>query len=217
VDLDLTERQREILGFIVNFHQENGYFPSLREIGAHFNVTLGTVQTHLEYLKRKGALDWEKGKTRALRLAPESREEFGFSSVKKVLGDALEALVDIPVLGRVSAGLGLLAEQNIEDSFSLPRTFIRYGSGEVFALKVKGDSMIGAGILEDDLVVVRIQPDANNGDIVVALLGEEATVKTLRREAGRILLISANPAYPPREVGPDFKILGRVVHLIRHY
>jgi repressor LexA len=123
----------------------------------------------------------------------------------------------VPLLGRVSAGLGLLAEQNIEDTLSLPRTFLRYQTGEVFALKVKGDSMIGAGILEGDLVVVRIQADANNQDIVVALLGEEATVKYLRKEPNRVLLISANPAFPPREVGPDFKILGRVVDLIRHY
>jgi repressor LexA len=216
VDLDLTERQREVLGYIISFNEENGYFPSLREIGSHFGLSLGTVQTHLDTLKRKGALDWDKGKTRALRLAPESRMEFGLSA-NRVLGGMLDMMVQVPLLGRVSAGLGLLAEQNIEDTLSLPRTFLRYQTGEVFALKVKGDSMIGAGILEGDLVVVRIQADANNQDIVVALLGEEATVKYLRKEPNRVLLISANPAFPPREVGPDFKILGRVVDLIRHY
>lgn len=216
MDLDLTERQREVLGYIISFNEENGYFPSLREIGSHFGLSLGTVQTHLDTLKRKGALDWDKGKTRALRLAPESRMEFGLSA-NRVLGGMLDMMVQVPLLGRVSAGLGLLAEQNIEDTLSLPRTFLRYQTGEVFALKVKGDSMIGAGILEGDLVVVRIQADANNQDIVVALLGEEATVKYLRKEPNRVLLISANPAFPPREVGPDFKILGRVVDLIRHY
>jgi repressor LexA len=216
VDLDLTERQREVLGYIISFNEENGYFPSLREIGSHFSLALGTVQTHLDTLKRKGALNWDKGKTRALRLAPESRMEFGLGATR-ALADAMDMLVQVPLLGRVSAGLGLLAEEHVEDTLSLPRTFVRYQTGEVFALKVKGDSMIGAGILEGDTVVVRIQAEANNQDIVVALLGEEATVKYLRKEPGRVLLISANPAYPPREVGPDFKILGRVVHLIRHY
>jgi repressor LexA len=216
VDLDLTERQREVLGYIIHFNEENGYFPSLREVGSHFELSLGTVQSHLDMLKRKGALDWDKGKTRALRLAPESRMEFGIGATRALAG-VMEALIPIPILGRVSAGPGLLAEQNVEDTLTLPRNFVRYQAGEVFALKVKGDSMIGDGIVEGDLVVVRIQSEAHNNEIVVALLGEEASVKHFRREGTRILLISSNPAYPPREVGPDFKILGKVVHLIRHY
>lgn len=214
MDLDLTDRQREVLGFIIRFNEENGYFPSLREIGAHFSLSLGTVQSHLDMLKRKGALDWEKGKTRALRLAPESRQEFGLG---QGVSNLMDALLSVPLLGRVSAGPGLLAQENIEDTLALSRDMVRAEPGQVFALKVKGDSMIGAGILENDTVVVKVQPDARNGEIIVALVGEDATVKYLRREAGRILLVSANPAYPPREMGPDFKILGKVVQLIRHY
>lgn len=205
MDPNLTARQQQILDFISDFNQNQGYFPSLREIAAHFKLSLGTVQTHLDYLKRKGALSWEKGKTRALKLA------------KTKFWDAVEEFVRVPLLGRVSAGPGLLAEENVEDMLSLPRQFLRYPPQEVFALKVRGDSMMGAGILDGDTVFVRVQKEASDGTIVVALLGEEAVVKTLRREPGKVLLLSANPAYPPREVSEPFHILGRVVGLTRSY
>ena len=129
----------------------------------------------------------------------------------------LQSLIQVPILGSVSAGPGLLAEENVEDTLTLPRNFLRYNTGDVFGLKVKGDSMVGAGINEGDLVLVRMQPDAQHGDIVVALLGEEALVKTLYKRDGRMQLISENPAYPPREVGEDFHILGKVVNLMRTY
>jgi repressor LexA len=216
MDPNLTERQREILDFIRAYHAEHEYFPSLRETAGHFQVSIGTVQTHLDYLKRKGALDWDKGKPRALRIgmsfktkAPETRG--------RGLADLLQDFIQIPVLGSVSAGPGLLAAENVEDTLTLPRNFLRYGTGEVFGLKVKGDSMIGAGILEGDLVMVRQQRTALDGEIVVALLGEEATVKYFQRRADGVFLVSANPAYPPRKVGEDFSILGRVVSLLRHY
>lgn len=216
MDPNLTDRQREILDFIQAFHGENDYFPSLREIAGHFKVSIGTVQTHLDYLKRKGALDWDKGKPRALRVgAPYKQSE------SKALGERIQEWMDdfvkVPLLGAVSAGPGLLAEENIEDTFTLPRNFLRYHNGEVFGLRVKGDSMIGAGILEGDLVMVRQQRTALEGEIVVALLGEEATVKYYRKREDGIYLISANPAYPPRKVGEDFSILGKVVSLLRQY
>src|SRR3954465_12475360 len=166
MDPNLTARQQQILDFICDFNQNQGYFPSLREIAGHFKLSLGTVQTHLDYLKRKGALSWEKGKTRALKV---TRQKFW---------DAVEEFVKIPLLGRVSAGPGLLAEDNIEDTLTLPRHFVRYPPQEVFALKVRGDSMIGAGILDGDTVLVRVQKEASDGYIVVALLGDEAVVKT---------------------------------------
>ncbi|MES2202642.1 MAG: transcriptional repressor LexA [candidate division FCPU426 bacterium] len=208
MDPNLTERQQEFLDFILSSQADKGYFPSLREIAAHFNVSIGTVQTHLDYLKRKGALSWDKGKPRAFSIAKRAI---------KAVGTALENMVQVPILGQVSAGPGLLAEENVEDTLTLPRNFMRYQSGDVFGLKVKGDSMSGAGINEGDLVLVRIQPDALHGDIVVALLGAEALVKTLYKKDGRVALISENPAYPPREVGLDFRILGKVVNLMRTY
>jgi repressor LexA len=208
MDPNLTERQQEVLDFILSYHRQNDYFPSLREIGAHFKVSIGTVQTHLDYLKRKGALSWDKGKPRAFNIA---RRAF------KAAAEALENMISVPILGHVSAGPGLLAEENVEDSLTLPRNFLRYNTGDVFGLKVKGDSMTGAGIKPGDLVLVRIQNEAGHGDLVVALLGEEAVVKTLYKKDGKLMLISENPAYAPREVGEDFRILGKVVNLMRSY
>ncbi len=213
MDPNLTDRQREILNYILEFQNGQGYFPSLREIGAHFKLSLGTVQTHLDYLKRKGALDWEKGKSRALKVTPAG---FGLRAVQALSG-VMEGFVQIPILGRVSAGPGLLAEENVEDTLTLPRNFFRYQPGEIFGLKVKGDSMIGSGILDGDTVLVRMQKDAQDRDIVVALLGDEALVKIFRRESSGIFLVSSNPAYPPRPVGENFSVLGRVIHLMRNF
>jgi repressor LexA len=216
MDPNLTDRQREILAFIQAYHAENDYFPSLREIAGHFKLAIGSVQTHLDYLKRKGALDWDKGKPRALRIG-ESFKPSSAASLGARMQDWMDDFVKVPLLGAVSAGPGLLAEENIEDTLTLPRNFLRYHSGELFGLRVKGDSMIGAGILEGDLVMVRQQRTALEGEIVVALLGEEATVKYFRKREDGIYLVSANPAYPPRKVGEDFAILGRVVSLLRNY
>jgi repressor LexA len=217
MDPNLTDRQREILDFIRAYHGENEYFPSLREIAGHFEVSIGTVQTHLDYLKRKGALDWDKGKPRALRIGGSFKAADPQQQYERNLAAILDNFIQVPVLGAVSAGPGLLAAENVEDTLTLPRNFLRYATGEVFGLKVKGDSMIGAGIMEGDMVMVRQQRVANEGDIVVALLGEEATVKYYQRKADGIFLVSANPAYPPRKVGEDFSILGKVVSLLRQY
>ena len=215
MDPNLTDRQKEILDYIRSFHGEHSYFPSLREIAANFSVSIGTVQTHLEYLKRKGALDWDKGKPRAMRIAGGLKS--GLEQAGQAVATMLENFVKVPVLGSVSAGPGLLADENVEDTLTLPRNFLRYQSGDVFGLKVKGDSMMNAGIVEGDLVLVRMQKDAQHGEIVVALLGEEASVKYLHKKDGELMLISANPAYPPRKVGEDFSILGKVVNLMRSY
>ena len=217
MDPNLTERQQEFLDFILAYHAEHEYFPSLREIASNFKVSIGTVQTHMDYLKRKGALNWDKGKPRAFNIAAKSRKAPKEGGLGADLKRMIENLVSVPVLGSVSAGPGLLAEENVEDTLTLPRNFLRYNQGDVFGLKVKGDSMTGAGINEGDLVLVRMQQDAGHGDIVVALLGEEALVKTLYKKDGRMQLISENPAYPPREVGEDFHILGKVVNLMRTY
>lgn len=216
MDPNLTDRQREILDFIQGYHAEHEYFPSLREIGAHFKVSIGTVQTHLDYLKRKGALSWDKGKPRALTIGATYKED-PQQQYEKGLSSILESFVKVPILGSVSAGPGLLAQENVEDTLTLPRNFLRYQSGDVFGLKVKGDSMMGAGILEGDLVLVRMQKTAEEGEIVVSLLGEEATVKYFQRRPDGIYLVSANPAYAPRKVGDDFQILGKVVSLMRTY
>jgi repressor LexA len=217
MDPNLTDRQREILDYIQGYHGEHEYFPSLREIAAHFKVSIGTVQTHLDYLKRKGALSWDKGKPRAMTIGQPYKPEDPQQQYERNLAGILDGFVKVPILGSVSAGPGLLAEENVEDTLTLPRNFLRYQSGDVFGLKVKGDSMMGAGILEGDLVLVRMQKTAEEGEIVVSLLGEEATVKYFQRKADGIYLVSANPAYAPRKVGDDFQILGRVVSMMRTY
>jgi repressor LexA len=217
MDPNLTDRQREILDYIQAYHGENDYFPSLREIASNFKVSIGTVQTHLDYLKRKGALDWDKGKPRAMRISEPYKPADPQQQYERGLADILENFVKVPILGAVSAGPGILAEENVEDTLTLPRNFLRYHSGDVFGLKVRGDSMMGAGILEGDLVLVRMQKTAEHGDIVVSLLGEEATVKYFNKRPDGIYLVSANPAYAPRKVGDDFQILGKVVSLMRQY
>jgi repressor LexA len=217
MDPNLTDRQREILDYISAYHGENEYFPSLREIAGHFKVSIGTVQTHLDYLKRKGALDWDKGKPRAMRIGEGYKAEDPQQQYERDLASLMDNFIKVPILGAVSAGPGLLAAENVEDTLTLPRNFVRYQQGEVFGLKVRGDSMVGAGILEGDLVMVRQQRTAIEGEIVVALLGEEATVKYFQRRDDGIYLISANPAYPPRKVGEDFSILGKVISLLRQY
>jgi repressor LexA len=221
-DPNLTDRQKQFLTYIVDFHGENDYFPSLREIAAHFEVSIGTVQTHLDSLKRKGALSWDKGKPRALTI--KRAEEAGNLHRRSLLDKAMDAgaamlsdFVQVPILGNVSAGPGMLAEENVEDTLTLPRNFLRYDAGEIFGLKVHGDSMVDAGIFEGDTVLVRMQKQANNGEIVVALLGDEALVKYFKRRDGGIFLESANQAYAPRQVGENFSVVGKVVKLMRHY
>ena len=220
MDPNLTDRQKEILGYIIDFHSENDYFPSLREIAANFKVSIGTVQTHLDSLKKKGALSWDKGKPRALTIKRPD-EASDSSSLLSRAGEAARRLADdfvqVPILGNVSAGPGMLAEENVEDTLTLPRNFLRYDTGQVFGLKVHGDSMIDAGIREGDTVLVRMQKEASNGEIVVALLGDEATVKYFQKRDGSIFLESANENYPPRQVGPEFSVMGKVVRLLRDY
>ncbi len=217
MDPNLTERQREILGFIQGYHGEHDYFPSLREIASHFKVSIGTVQTHLDYLKRKGALSWDKGKPRAMTIGEPYRPQDPQQQFDRDLAGIMDNFIKVPILGQVSAGPGLLAAENVEDTLTLPRNFLRYHSGDVFGLKVKGDSMMDAGILEGDLVLVRMQKTAEEGEIVVSLLGEEATVKYFQKRPDGVYLVSANPAYAPRKVAGDFQILGKVVSMMRSY
>ena len=219
MDPNLTDRQREILDFIRAYHGENEYFPSLREIAGHFQVSIGTVQTHLDYLKRKGALDWDKGKPRALRIGESFKGADPQQQYERSLAAIMDNFVSVPVLGMVSAGPGLLAAENVEDTLTLPRNFLRYGTGEVFGLKVKGDSMIGAGILEGDLVMVRQQRTAHEGEIVVALVhGSETTLKRFYNEGNQVRLQPANIEMDPIYVkASDVAIQGRVLGVLRKY
>ena len=196
----LSSRQEFLLRYLETFLAERGYAPTLAEMASALGAaSLQAAKNHLVALERKGYLRRSPGRRRALEL---------------LVGRPLAA-VGIPILGRVSAGLPLLAVENLEGA--LPFSSLRTDRGTYFALHVKGESMIGAGIFSGDYVIVRQQDTADPGDIVVALLGDEATVKTLRKGEHHFILEAANPAYAPIELVdyPPPRILGRVVGLYR--
>lgn len=207
---NLTDRQQEILEFIEQHIAENGYPPTYREIGHKFEIasTFG-VKRHVDALVKKGYLNSESKTSRTLSL----NKPNSFTDLP-----THDAAVEIPIVGRVAAGYPILAEENIEGTFTLDSSLINKKK-ECFGLKVKGDSMINAGILEGDLVVVTQQKNANNGDIVVALLGDEATLKTFSKNGDNINLIPENDNYSIIEVNnrDDFSIIGKVVGVFRFY
>ena len=203
----LTDRQQTILTFILNEQQQRGYPPSVREIGEAVGLTSpSTVHSHLASLQRMGYLVRDPSKPRALevRYDPTSGAAVDRRPVHHV-----------PLVGDVAAGTDVLAQENIEEVLPVPADLT--GEGTLFMLRVRGDSMVDAGILDGDLVVVRQQSDANNGEIVVAgIPGDEATVKTFRRQKGRIVLVPANARLEPMHFAPDdVQIFGKVVTVMR--
>jgi repressor LexA len=218
----LTWRQRKILRFIADCVARSGYPPSMEEIGEAVGlVSVSSVSYQISVLERKGYLhrDGRRPRTVEVRLprhqAPGDRENQGERTADRsggILDIPSQAAVHVPVLGRIAAGAPVLAREHVEDVFPLPRRLV--GDGTLFILKVAGDSMINAAILDGDWVVVRQQDDAMNGEIVAVLAGGEATVKTLKRSDGSDWLVSHNPAYTPIP-GDDATILGKVVAVLR--
>lgn len=206
---DLTPRQRQILEFVDEEARRRGYPPSVREIGKAVGLTsTSTVHAHLSALVAKGYLQRDPTKPRALNV------QFEPSS-----GANLERrpVRHVPLVGDVAAGTGVLAAENVEEVLPLPADYT--GEGTVFMLRVRGESMIEAGIFDGDTVIVKKQDTANTGDIVVALIDdEEATLKRLRRKGASLALEAANPAYETRIFGPDrVRIQGRLTGLMRKY
>lgn len=213
----LTGRQREILDWIQAFRDREGMPPTVREIGAAFGLrSTGSVRSHLEALARKGWLKaGSRRRHRGLRLGKVGSP--GLRGARPSGPLLLPGLRQVPILGRVAAGPMLLAEQNLEGSLALDAGLLPR-SGEVFALRVRGDSMVGAGILDGDLALVRRQETAEPGEIVVAMLDGEATVKRFRPGPEGIRLEPENPAFRPIVVAPDsgdFRILGRLAGVVR--
>ncbi|MDR5684302.1 MAG: transcriptional repressor LexA [Armatimonadota bacterium] len=199
----LTRRQREILNYVAEYTRQHGYPPSVRDIGNALHLTSSsTVHSHLSALEKKGYIRRDPSKPRAIEIL---RDDASLPRKRSVL---------LPVVGRVTAGEPILAEQNIEDSFLLPEEFT--GGGECFLLRVRGESMVGAGIHDGDYLVVRRQSHADNGDIVVARIGDEATVKRFFREEDAIRLQPENPTMEPirsREVVIEGKAIGLIRRL----
>jgi len=208
----LTPRQRDILAVIRSTVEERGYPPSVREIGEAVGLTSPSSVAHqLGVLEKKGLLRRDANRPRALVVADDTASTEASADVTGI-GDAMPAAAYVPVLGRIAAGGPILAEEAVETIFPLPREIV--GEGELFLLKVVGDSMVDAAICDGDWVVVRRQPTADNGEIVAALLDDEATVKTLQRREGHTWLLPHNPAYSPID-GDHATILGKVVTVIR--
>jgi repressor LexA len=202
--MDLTKRQQEIFDFIKRYSASNGYPPTVRDIGKAVGLaSSSTVHAHLANLEKLGLLRRDPSKPRAIELLDRAVEQV--RSLVRPDGH-------LPVVGAVAAGTPILAEENIEDYIDVPAA--AGGSDGEYVLRVRGESMRDAGILPDDYVVVRPQDTAVDGEIVVALVGEEATVKRFYREADHIRLQPENPAMEPIR-SKDVKVLGRVVGLFR--
>lgn len=215
----LTKRQEQTLDFIRSSIKERGYPPTLREIGEHMGIrSTNGVNDHLRALERKGYLRREDMKSRALRVVDDEPEMAGDAGSALGGHPANDDLLEIPILGRVAAGLPILAEENVVDTVTVDRMMVR-GGRDVFGLRVQGDSMIEAGILSGDYIFVRRQQSADRGEIVVALIGDEATVKYYFPEKDYIRFQPANAAMAPILVrASDFKstmLLGKVVGVYR--
>ena len=195
---ELTTKQQQIYDYIIAFTDEHGYPPSVREIGEYVGLrSPSTVHFHLKGLQSAGLITQAAGKTRAI----------------SINDDTLPKKDQVPVVGNVAAGSPILAQECIEDYLTFDTDGL---AGEHFALRVRGESMLYAGILPDDLVIVHQQQDARNGEIVVAMIEDEATVKTLQRKNGHTLLLPENPDYEPID-GDNAEILGKVIAVVRKY
>ena len=222
----LTVRQRRVLEVIRNSVDRRGYPPSLREIGEAVGLTSPSSVAHqLSTLERKGFLRRDPNRPRAIEVvSPDSPADMrgyrGGASVddetavydETGVNDQRPEASYVPVLGRIAAGVPILAEETVEDVFPLPRQIV--GEGQLFLLQVVGESMIDAAICDGDWVVVRQQPTADNGDIVAAMLDNEATVKTFKRKDGKVWLLPHNEAFEPID-GDHATILGKVTAVLR--
>lgn len=203
----LSTRQTEVLEYIRSTAESRGYPPSVREIAEALGLrSPSTVHSHISSLVKYGYLRRDPSKPRAIEVVGRSEEPI--SSRPSQPGR------EVPLVGRIAAGTPILAEEDIHDTYTLPTEIV--GTGPVFMLEVRGDSMIDVGILNGDFVVIRRQPDALDGEIVAALVdGEEATIKRLERRDGQVILHAENDAYEPMTFSDGVEIIGKVVSVLR--
>lgn len=203
------EMQQKILDFLNEQVKIKGYPPSVREICAAVGFkSTSTVHSYLEKLKKEGLIQKDATKPRALKIVRNNTVE---EETKNVY--SRREMVDVPIIGKVTAGQPILAVENIEDTFPLPLDFVQ--GSTAFMLRVQGDSMIEAGILDRDFILIKQQSTASNGDIVVALIGDEATVKTFYKEKGYVRLQPENKYLEPIIVRDNLSILGKVIGVFR--
>ncbi len=209
----LTARQREVLDFVKQFMAKAGYPPTVREIGGHFGFVPRSIFDHLKALERKGYLRRDGAKSRSLQILELGPPASPQSAIRNP-----QSFRELPILGRVAAGQPLLSDQNLEGTSVVPQDWVN--GDEAFLLKVQGDSMIGAHICPGDQALVRRQSTAENGDIVVALLNDEATVKRIFFRSEGIVLQPENPSMAPIQVKKSeksFQIIGKVIGILRKY
>jgi repressor LexA len=198
---DLTKRQREILDFLKAFVRDHKYPPTIREIAAAFGISPKGAYDHVKALEKKGVIRCDLNRSRAIEITDGE--------------DDNEGVVEVPILGNVAAGVPIFSDENYEGSVKLPQGSLR--TGKHFALRIKGDSMRDAGILDGDLAVIRHNQVADNGDIVVAMINDEGvTLKRFFKEKNRVKLEAENAAYPPIYT-QNARILGKLAHIIRRY
>ncbi|MEE2709690.1 MAG: transcriptional repressor LexA [Gemmatimonadota bacterium] len=198
----LTDKQQNVFDFIREQVNRMGFPPSVREIAQSFEISTRAAYDHLRAIEKKGYVRRDPMKPRAIEILGNKGRDMINS----------DAVAFVPLVGRVAAGVPILADQNVDDHLAFPATMVQ--SGNIFALEVRGDSMIGDGILDGDYVLVREQQIAEPGETVVALLGEEATVKRFYREKNRVRLEPANPTMGPI-ISDDVSIVGKVVGVFR--
>lgn len=198
----LTVRQREVLEFINDFIEHHRYPPAIRDLAEHFSISIRGAYDHLKALRKKGYVRSSEGRSRSLEVLDDGTAE------------RQHRLLRIPLLGRVAAGVPVFADENIEGTIAVSDELL--GAGDFFALRVEGDSMCEAGILDGDTAIVRRQEHADSGDIVVAMIQEAATLKRFFLESNRIRLQAENPAYPPIFT-QNLRILGKLRAVQRAY
>jgi len=199
---ELTERQKEVISFISDYIKEHSYPPAIRDIAAYFSISVKGAHDHITALRKKGHIKHTNKRPRTMGLIHSKSDE-------------ASELISIPLLGSVAAGMPLLAEENFDGNVLIHHSMLKKNK-KYFALKVKGDSMSGAGILEGDIAIIEKQNTARNGEIAVAVIDEAAALKRFFKESTRIKLQSDNPNYQPI-YSPDVKILGRLSGIIRSY
>ncbi len=201
---ELTERQREVLSFISEYVEKHAYPPTIREIAEHFSISVKGAYDHLGALKKKNCLRYGDKRSRTIEIL---RRDEGKDRESETL--------KVPLLGDVAAGRPLLSEENPDGTVAVPRSLLRH-SGTFFAMRVRGDSMMGAGIVDGDIAIIEKRDVAKNGEIVVAVVEEAVTLKRFFKEPSRIRLQAENPAYSPIYCR-DARIVGRLSCLLRSY
>ncbi len=196
---DLTKRQSEVLGFIKAFIESHKYPPTIREIAQNFEISVKGAYDHVKALEKKDAISCDTNRSRAIEIHSTDNEK---------------EILSIPILGHVAAGIPLMAAENFEGYISIPSDMLK--AGEYFALNVKGDSMINAGILDGDTALIKQKPTAENGEIVVAMIDDAVTLKRFYKEKNRVKLQAENELFSPIYT-QDIKILGKLVKIFRDY